>query len=709
MAIRTGTALGAVALLLAGAGADAQEVAQPQDSVLRLAPVDSVLRLAPLQARALLGDVARTPGAAAILSQAAIRQLLPYSLHDVLDHIAGVRTIDDDVLGRRSGIGIRGAPPRRSRKTLLLEDGSPINSSTYLDPSAHYTPPLERLERVEVLKGAGQIVHGPLNNHGIINFRNHRAGPQPRTRAELAVGGMGTFRRHALHSRTTGGAGVVIAYTGMNAAGAFDVERHQFDDLFASVVVSPHRGHTVETSLTLFRERSAGYDEANLTPEQFGLHPRSKLILDEGREFNRIAVDYLKADAVHGARIGGANIATRLFVTELDRPRFQTRGAAPADGGVMEGRDRLYRTLGVESRVEAGTRRVLGVDQRLQAGVRYERHSFYYGRPVGRPGERLDEGSRGNVRARDGVNGYTRDGRLVTYAAEAYSTFLQSSVAAGPVTLTPGVRIESYEQSRHVDYWPGSADEGTRQRDRHTLLLPGIGLLYPLATAELYAGVHRGFAPATARTEEFPLLPETGSNAQLGVRAALSARVSFDVALFHNRIADTLIRDDVDVFGEALFVNTASSRVTGIDVTLRAVSAPDAAAARVFADVAYNATRAHFAGGPLHGNHVPEVPVHAGSLTAGFEQMGRWRVNATVSHFGAFYADKENTEELREDGGRVPDHTLISARASVTLGAGASLWLQGRNLADRLYISDVQDGLRPGAPRTIVAGLSIGF
>jgi Fe(3+) dicitrate transport protein len=167
----------------------------------------------------------------------------------------------------------------------------------------------------------------------------------------------------------------------------------------------------------------------------------------------------------------------------------------------------------------------------------------------------------------------------------------------------------------------------------------------------------------------------------------------------------------VDVFGEALFVNTADSNVAGADVTLRTTSAAAPDAAGVFAELAWNHTRARFSGGPLDGNAVPEVPAHAGAVTAGFDAAGRWRVSGTVSHFGAFFADKENTRELAVDGGRVPAHTLLSARAEWTLPgtAATTLWVQGRNLTDRLYISDVQDGLRPGAPRTVVAGVGVRF
>src|SRR5690606_41124745 len=115
-----------------------------------------------------------------------LAQLRRCTWHDAFDVMPGVRALGDGGLGGRTGIGIRGAPSRRSRKVLLLEDGSPINASTYLDPSGHYTPPMERLERIDVLKANGQILHGTLTNHGIINFRNKRLTEQPDTSAEIS-------------------------------------------------------------------------------------------------------------------------------------------------------------------------------------------------------------------------------------------------------------------------------------------------------------------------------------------------------------------------------------------------------------------------------------------------------------------------------------------------------------------------------------------
>ncbi|SEP11674.1 TonB-dependent receptor family protein [Aquisalimonas asiatica] len=697
-------ALGAC-LLTAGFGAWAEGD--------REAPVQV---LQPLEVRALLvDDIAETPGAATVLQDDDIEAYRPQTLHDALGLVAGVRTIDDDALGRRAGIGVRGAPPRRSRKTLLLEDGTPIAASNYLDSGAHYTPPVQRLERIEVLKGAGQIVHGPLNNHGIINFRNKQPTPVPETTVELAGGNRNTFQRHLMHRRTDGDVGTVVAYTGKNTDGVFDVEEHQYDDFFGSVLWDVNDRHDLGVSATYFRERSDGYDENNLTPTQFDGNPRGKRRLNEGREDNNISVNYWKLDLSHEFQATERlRLSSKAFYTNLDRPRFQTSGEPLDDGGFMRGRDRRYETFGLETRAAFAGVQTGAVSHTFEGGLRFERHDFDDRRPVGREGEKLDAGNRGRLRAVEDEDGYPEDGRRITYKAEAYSAFLQDRMRAGDWTITPGLRAETYRQEAHTRFRPGHEDEGVRESEWNTLYLPGVSVLYQgFDATEVYAGVHRGYAPAPARSEEFPLEPETGINAQIGVRGDALGGVRYDAAAFYNRIENTLIRAEVDAFGDALFVNSADSDIMGVDVEARV----DSAAYRpgpynLFAELAWNYTEATFRTGPLDGNRVPEIPRHAGSLTLGVDHLSGWELSATASHFGAFYSDIENTRAIDADSGRVPSRTLLSARASYRTalqGVDTTLWVQGRNLTDRLYISDVQDGLRPGAGRTVMAGLTARF
>ncbi len=205
------------------------------------------------------------------------------------------------MLGRRAGIGFHGAPARRSRKTLLLEDGVPINATSYIDPSAHYTPPPERLESVDLLKGAGHVLHGPLNNHGIINFINKRPTLTPETTAELGIGqDPDSFKRHLMHTRTNGPVGLVFAYTVWMRT-APSMWRIPSSTTSSRVSTGSCSYHALSFSGTYFRERS-NYDKSNRTAIEFALAPRTKL-RRFGQEFNTIAVDHWKFAVSHDGQI----------------------------------------------------------------------------------------------------------------------------------------------------------------------------------------------------------------------------------------------------------------------------------------------------------------------------------------------------------------------------------------------------------------------
>lgn len=720
------------------------------DETIRQLPSISVDEIFP-------DDIRYTPGAASSLFSEEIEQLRPYTLHDAFDFTPGVRTIDDDVLGRRSGIGIRGAPSRRSRKTLLLEDGTPINGSAYLDPSAHYTPPIERLESIDVLKGAGHVLYGPLNNHGIVNFRTKTATLTPQTDLDITGGTQDTMKAHLMHRRTIGPVGMVLSYTGVNADGIFDVENTKFHDFFGNFNWKVNPQHELDVSFLYFTERSDGYDESNLLPAEFSRAPFSKAgrlarfggnttETGWGQQFNNISIEYYKTDLKHDFQITDKlSMVNRFFATDLDRPRFTVdpdditfnpnSAVLDFDGGggtpfiqgaqgEMVGRERLYRTYGVESRMEYAGLDALGLNHTFQWGARFERHLQDDRRRGGATGEVLDIDNRGRL---------TRDVELQAWAT---SVFFQDIVQVGNWTVTPGLRTEYYEQKRQRKSIPLDPTIRDRLTTNRALLLPSISFLYDgLNQTQVFANVARGYTPGFARTAEddqFPLEPETGINSQIGLRTMAFRGISLETAVFYNVITDTIVQLPFTNDFQNIFINAANSRSYGMDFSLRADSnAYIDSKYNWYGQVAYNFTNAEFTEGIVDGNSVPEIPEHVAALTLGVQHTSGWDVSATVSHFGSFFTDPNNTEALtvaNEDGdiltagddleirepivlGRVKSHTLLSARASYTPPSydNLTLWVQGRNLLDRLYIVDLENGIRPGAELTVTGGFRLTF
>jgi Fe(3+) dicitrate transport protein len=116
-------------------------------------------------------SVENLPGSFSVMTREQIEARNPFSIIETIREIPGLHVVSEDVAGTHLNIGLRGLNPRRSSRTLLLEDGAPtVFFAPYGDPSAHYSTPIERVERIEVLKGSGQILYGPQTMGGMINF-----------------------------------------------------------------------------------------------------------------------------------------------------------------------------------------------------------------------------------------------------------------------------------------------------------------------------------------------------------------------------------------------------------------------------------------------------------------------------------------------------------------------------------------------------------
>ncbi len=224
-----------------------------------------------------------------------IREQQPSDLNEALTRVPGVIVINDDANAHHGGIAVRGSPPRRSRKMLIMEDGHTVNLALWLDPSVHYWAPIDRVESIEVLRGT-VITHGPNNNFGAINARNLSPFGPSETVISSAIGFTksrgGTFRpideveiddgeveiefgdpvsrksstdvsgRWHTHTRQTlGNVGVVASYTGADVQGNWDTERLRFNDFYGAISWKGSSSDLVVSSM--YAKQRDNYDEQN--------------------------------------------------------------------------------------------------------------------------------------------------------------------------------------------------------------------------------------------------------------------------------------------------------------------------------------------------------------------------------------------------------------------------------------------------------------
>ncbi len=231
--------------------------------------------------------------------------------------------------------------------------------------------------------------YGPLNNHGVVNFRNLSPFGENETLIKAGIGhtegsnlDVNNFRH--VHTRQNfGNAGVVVSYSGADAGGAWDVEELGYNDFYGAIGL---RGSRQDLTISggFFRQRDV-YDEDNIEAQgdlfRFGHNKTAAAAagaLDEDatccRDRASYNADYYRLQLAHNLYIDdNTTITTRLYGNDHERARFYAADGDSLADVVMEGRDRRYRNYGADSRVEFADLPLFGgMTHTLQAGVRYE-------------------------------------------------------------------------------------------------------------------------------------------------------------------------------------------------------------------------------------------------------------------------------------------------------------------------------------------------
>lgn len=117
-----------------------------------------------------------------------LKQINPLGTEEALKMIPGVNIVGDMGLSNRPNISIRGSWGRRSKKVLLLEDGTAAAPAPYIAPGAYYNPVSDRITAVEVYKGAELLRYGPNNMYGAINYITALPPQKPQLRLKLMGG-----------------------------------------------------------------------------------------------------------------------------------------------------------------------------------------------------------------------------------------------------------------------------------------------------------------------------------------------------------------------------------------------------------------------------------------------------------------------------------------------------------------------------------------
>jgi Fe(3+) dicitrate transport protein len=667
--------------------------------------------------------LAKIPGSTGVIGAETLERSRPLSAREVLRETPGVHVKEEDAFGLLLNVGVRGLDARRSSRVLLLEDGMPINLGPYSDPSARYHPLVEGLERIEVLKGSGQILHGPHTVGGVINFVRSNPPSEPGGSITLSGGSRDFFSGHLNLGGRWNGMGAVLDYARRQGRGAAAHQRHAVDDLAVKGALAIGGRQLLSLKGAYYSDDSRAGD-AGLTQAEFEAEPHANPFPDNAYRVRRHA-----AQAVHEWSLADhLLLRTNLYAQRasfttwrqagsstdrLGQPgyteRFNCRPEATSlDDCGTQGNPRTYSFWGLEPRLSA-THALFGIESEADIGVRLHvetvhRRQFLGERPDSRSGE------------------ITRDNAIET---RAFTAFLQNRLLAGDWSVTPGMRLE-HVRSENVNRL-----EDSRLEDAYTRWLPGLGLAFNgLPGATLFAGVHRGFAPPRPAEVLNPrpgaglvqVDPEVSWNYEVGLRSRPVSGVELEATLFGIDFENQIIRGSLVGSGQT-FVNAGETVHRGVELAGAAdVGALLGIGQGIYAHGAYTRlVKAEFVGTRtsaidsevlVTGNQLPYAPEHVVRASLGYEHPSGLSLRLDADHVSRQFSDDLNTVASSEDGqqGVIPAYTVFNAAASYALEpTGVTLYVTVKNLTDRVYITDRQEGIVVGAPRLMVAGAKWSF
>lgn len=689
-----------------------------------------------------------------MVDEEALIERRPFTVREALNSVPGVNIVGEDAFVLAPNIGIRGLDPRRTSRTLLLEDGMPLFLAPYGDPSAHYSTPLQRVNRIEVVKGSGQILYGPQTIGGMINFVTK---PVPKNGFEGSVtASAGNNDFTGLHANVGyGNEQGGIMFDALQNKGDGIRDNHEFDveeyTLKGQLNLTERQTLILKTSY--YKEDSnvseTGLGEIDYDNDKFQApsgnndrfeHTRKSLQLQHIFQFDnttKLSTQAYYADSYRTSfrqtdAPGGFDDASNnsTGITELERcPAGNPAGnvATEANAEVCGGRHRprSYQYYGFEPRLDF-QHNLFGIQSDAVLGFRYHQEDIKRRQFRGNDARAQSLSFLQANAEQPGIAGAVADFREdIRIDVDAKSYYAQNTFYLGNWSLTPGVRVEDLKFKTTILQADGGAGFATRT-NRQTEVIPGFGVAWNgIANTTVFAGVHKGFAPPRPDRDLDGFTidntdPETSVNWELGTRSTYFKGISFETTLFHTQVDDLVINN-----GAGTFINGGESEQTGLEFAGRVdFGTIYNTAHNIYVQGSYtNVFKAEFtkdglnaSDGIIDGDRLPYAPRHLASVSLGYQHpIG---LNA---RFGVDYVSRQEPDTfarvlppvdaaLSGLSGEIPAYALLNMSVNFrAVGSKATYFMSGYNLADREYIASRVDGLAVGRGRQVTAGVRYDF
>lgn len=702
-----------------------------------------------------VGVLRHLPGSAAFIDHNYLKQTQPISGNEVLRNISGINVVEEEGAGLRANIGIRGLDPDRSRTVLVLEDGVPVALAPYGEPEMYFTPNIDRMSGLEVLKGSGSILFGPQTIGGVINYLTPDAPESPSGFLRIKGGDFGYFSSILQYGNTINNNGFLVNYTRKQAdtfgpthfrLNDFNVKLNTKFSPISQLVV--RLGYYDETSnstyvgITQSMYDAGSWDDQRVAPDdqldvkRYSMSASHKYLLSNGLQLNTTVFGYttsrnwLRQDFTHNPEASNLTGVVHGIEDGYDGAIYLRNSTGQ--------RNRQFEVAGIEPRLQY-LYDFGGRSAKLDFGMR-----FLYEQAL----EQRVNGTMAGALSGNLINDEVRSGQAV-------SIFVQNLWRlTHRLSFTAGLRSENIWYNREI-HRAGSEDLFVSADSEVFALIPGAGLNYSISDdLGLFGGLHKGFAPPRIKDAisdsgvDYELDAEESWNSELGIRF-LKGAIQWEMTGFYMDFSNQVIPVSESSGGVgAGYVNGGRTIHSGVESSLQlpmTLLLPDQWAGHLlltgtYVNSEFSETRNVVfktdseSGDVIYqdvkGNKTPYTPSFNFAAGIQVESPGGLGLSVTANFTGKQYSDVLNTKDVSDwiaideaDAAFSYAQATMNGRigqmdAFYTLGmngwykhrSGLGLNFAIKNMTNQRYIASRRpQGIKVGMPRFVSAGLTFDF
>ena len=460
--------------------------------------------------------------------------LVTNTMRQVMAKVPGIHVWESDPSGIQIGIAARGLSPNRSWEFNVRQNGYDISSDPFGYPEAYYTPQLNSVQRIQVVRGAASLQYGPQFG-GLVNFilkDGSDAGRPFRFETQQTAGSFGLFNSYNAVGGQKGKSHYYAFWDHRRGDGFRENSGFKVNTAYGSWHWKPTEKLKVGLEITHFDYLSR--QPGGLTDAQFREDPyrgvRSRNWFQVRWNMAALNLDYTFSEH--------SRLNVKVFGMAGDRNSIgfmlppnvaDTVNAATMSQNHRRIDSDLYRNAGIE--VRHITDYSIGrMQASLSTGIRHFR-----GRTHRLQNGRGDTGSEFNM---DVQGSYPTDLDFLTVNT---ALFAENIFRIGKrLVVIPGFRVEHIRNTAEGRLNLVGGNEvkiGEEDRTRR-FILPGVGAEYHIGGTELYANYSQAYRPVlfsditgnpTTDVIDPDMKDARGYNIDLGYRGRVKDFLFFDV------------------------------------------------------------------------------------------------------------------------------------------------------------------------------------